>query len=164
MSKQIRYSVIAVPFLLLGCQTMIDGPKLEGFIKTDMATHGVTMSNISCPTNVVSKAGATFQCTGKDDQGTDAIFDINVKDGQGNLEYNLKGKYVDMAAVTDALESDIAAKMGNSVKVDVTCPKKNIIVYKGAKFMCDSDVGGDKKKITFTFTDDTGAAVDWTVI
>lgn len=140
-------------FVLLGCTTQLDSKKLEGSITDGMKAKGVNMTSVSCPGGQNAKEGTTFKCTGTDDQGTPGSFTVTVKDGSGDVDWKLDGKYIDMAKVGDSLEKSLAQ---GDKKVDVKCPTKSALVKKGNKFSCDVTIDGQPTKVTMTFTDDEG--------
>lgn len=145
-----------VPLLVLSvvaCATRIDHSKVEQSIKDELKTKGVTMASVTCPDKITAKAGGTFDCTGTDDQGTNAKFTVTMKDDQGSIEWKLDGKIIDMKKLGDGMESKIAAA---GKPIDVKCPEKSMIAKKGCQFACDATDGHDTVKIHFTCSDDEG--------
>jgi Domain of unknown function (DUF4333) len=151
----------AAPLLLLsvlaaGCTPRLDRQKLEMDIQNDMAAKGVPIGNISCPSVTLSK-GTTFQCTGTDSNGTNAVFDVTASgDAKGDVTWKMRGKFENMAVVGDHLEQSLSTRMGQPV--DVTCPSKNIVIQKGVTFECSAKVGTKTMRFVFTAKSDQG---DW---
>jgi hypothetical protein len=157
MSPFKRTLLLAAPVLALtaGCKSQtLDANKMQTYLQDELKAKNVTLTSVTCPTGIALKRGTTFQCTGKDDQGTTGVFDMTVTDNNGTVSWNLEGKYLDMKVLGDKLESRISAARGQPA--DVTCPSKNILVAKGGTFTCDVLLGGSQAKIVFTFANNDG--------
>jgi len=145
------------------CTPRLDHKKLEDQIAHELGQKGLEVADVSCPASASLTKGAKFECTGKDSNGTAATFDVTATgDAAGTVTWELRGRYENMEVVGDKLEEGLSKRTG--MPVDVTCPRKNIIIKKGVTFGCDATVGnpGATKimKYTFTAQSDTG---DWDV-
>jgi hypothetical protein len=138
----------------IGCSTQLDHTKLEGSIRDELKSKGVTMTSLTCPANVVAKSGGTLTCTGTDDQGTNATFTVTMKDDQGSINWVFDGTVVGMKEAGDSLEAALTQKLGK--KVDVKCPDKAILAKQDCAFTCDTTVEGESHKLAVKCTDDKG--------
>jgi hypothetical protein len=147
--------VCGAALFVLACETKIDNGKLEGAIREDLKKRGLELTELKCPTDLTAKAGGTFECTGKDDKGTSATFDITMKDDKGDVNWKLKGSYIDMTKV-GALLTDAIGKQLEGKKVEVKCPTKTMFEKPGSKFTCDATVDGAAKKVAVTTDEKNG--------
>jgi Domain of unknown function (DUF4333) len=158
-----KHWLLAAALVVVACTPRLDHKKLEEQIEKGLAAKGVEATGVTCPEGVKLTKGATFQCTGKDSNGTQATFDVAASgDATGTVSWQLHGLWENMDVVGDRLEQGLSKKSG--MPVDVQCPHKNIIIQKGVTFSCNAMVqaptGTKTLKYTFTAQSDTG---DWDV-
>jgi hypothetical protein len=136
-----RNSIVTVA---LGCLVSltacrISAETIQNDIKTTMATKGVTMTKVECP----KAEGATIECKGTDDNGTEAIFAVTLKGG--TADWKLKGSFVDLPKVTEVLKGDVKGAKADA-KVEVKCPAKSMLIKAGLTLTCDVSVDGTAMK------------------
>ena len=123
---------------------------VESGIKQEFSTSGATVTAVKCPSNVKSKAGATFECNVT--WSNDATGKVKVTETSLNhFSYSLVSGSVQIpgSSVDTVLEQDLA-KQG-APNATVNCPE-NIIVKVGTTVTCDVSGGGGKVGGTVTFT------------
>jgi hypothetical protein len=87
---------VAAAIALAACGT-IDGEKLETEIEDgvsgDLQRFDVTAESVSCPDDIESETGATFECTLATDSDQELIVEVEVTDGDnGDVEYRFAQK------------------------------------------------------------------------
>lgn len=137
ISRPVFIAVLVVIALsLAGCTKVMDAGKVEksskSFLKGKLL-DGENVTSVKCPKDEKAKAGHTFTCTFKGDQGTTGTVKVEVtsKDGDATITLasakisadalqkaitdNFKSQYPDQAANLDSVEcTDVPSKPGET--------------------------------------------------
>lgn len=81
--------VLAVAGLLAGCAKTIDGSSIEGQIADGIGAQAGGTWTVSCPDSIDAKAGATFTCEAKSQDGQTVTVDVTQDDDQGNVTWSV---------------------------------------------------------------------------
>ncbi len=97
MSRPLVASLAVATAIALGGCGAIDSDKLETEIEEgvsgDLQKFDVTAESVSCPDDIESETGATFECTVATDADQELIVEVEVTDGdQGDVEYRFAQK------------------------------------------------------------------------
>jgi hypothetical protein len=140
MQKPLLLPLIFLTGAFAGCGTKtIDAAKGEAEIsKAVRVQAGAEVKEVSCPTGVEIKQGATFTCkvTAKDGTSGDVL--VTQKDDEGNVKFN--APFIHMDEAEAAIVEQIQAQVKDVGEVTVDCP--DIVVGKpGAPFKCKGQAG-----------------------
>lgn len=134
----------------------VDDAAIESQITKQLSTTGAQVTDATCPSDVQSKAGATFQCTVTWSNGaTGKVKVTETSLNQFTYEPVSGSVQVPAAPVEQAIQEQLA-KQG-APDAQVNCPD-TIIVKVGTTVTCDlsSASGQANGTVTFTFSDATG--------
>src|SRR5262249_18531869 len=57
---------------------------------------GISLAKVTCPEDIPRKAGETYDCTGTDEQGTTATFNITTTEHPGIFDWGAADNFVNM--------------------------------------------------------------------
>ena len=110
---------LVVGAVLLFGTKMLDSAKAERLIaQATEEQAGVAPTDVTCPSEIVAEAGATFVCTATLD-GQPMSFTVTQTDDDGNVDVNSVNSYVDVATVEASLTQQLGEASG--VEVVSTC-------------------------------------------
>lgn len=142
--------------LLAGCKERVDRRAVEKLVRETLEDHAIAVKSVTCPADLVSKAGQQFQCTGELADGSKFVG--NVTETKDGYKSSIVGRLADLKALGDQLEA-------GETDFDVECPAKTVLLRKGDTFKCAVIAGRIRAESTFTVKDDEGhVAMDKTAI
>ena len=141
---------------LAGCKREIDKDKAERSLASALADHGFD-ATVTCPSGRPVKKGDMFTCDAVEKDGRKLTINVTQEDDDGTVTYRAAdGALVD----TQRVIKEAVAKAGDKAKI--TCPKRAVLLKKGASTTCPIE-GSTYKTLTMTVTDETTADVKWGV-
>lgn len=148
-----RLALLGLAALACACEKRVDHNRAQDLVRSSLRTEGLELAFVTCPSGVSAKPGTTFECTGKDDDGTVGTIEVRIGADE-TFSLRLRERYVDQAKFGLEMEKRLAKEQQRTV--EVRCPAKAVIVKKGVRFSCDLREGGVAKRATFTYEDDAG--------
>jgi hypothetical protein len=149
----VRLAPLALALALVACDKRVDHSRAEDLVRSSLRGQGLELALVTCPQGVVAKPGTSFECTGKDDDGTVGTIDVKIEADE-TFSLRLRERYVDQEKFGAEMAKRLAKEQQRTV--EVRCPKKAVIVKKGVRFSCDLREGSAQKRATFTYVDDAG--------
>jgi hypothetical protein len=144
-------AAVALVIAAAGCRALdedIDGQKLEGEIRGDLARHELVVRSVECPSAQRARHGVDFACTVVTDHQRLSVHVIQTSDS-GNVIWEIDGAVIDERGVGDA----VASKLGGGTAV--ACPHRTSIYTTGDTLSCPSK--HPEGTVDITFTDNHGA-------
>ena len=132
----------------------VDTSTVEQQIQSQLSGPDVTITSVSCPTNVTKKKGATFDCTAKIEGGGSATVVVTQVNGINQYTYAFKSGTLKIpgSSVEPVVQQNLE-KEGVQVTA-VTCPS-TIIVKTNSPVTCTAATqGGAQINVTFTLSSD----------
>jgi hypothetical protein len=83
--------------LLAGCKERVDRPAVEKLVRETLEDHGIKVESVTCPTDLVSKVGQKFQCTGVLADGSKFVG--NVAETKDGYKSSIVGRLADLKAL-----------------------------------------------------------------
>ena len=135
-----------------GCgQQQIDIDKAAKLIQGAVEQQvGADVASISCPEEVTVKADSNFSCTVVGKDGTKGVATVTQTDGKGTI--TVAAPFLHMDEAEQSIQSDLRRR---APRATVVCPDI-IVVEKGAKFVCQANLGEINATITATQTSANG--------
>jgi hypothetical protein len=138
--------------LAMGCgASTVDAAEIEGQIEQQLSTATAKVASVSCPDDVESEDGQTFECRAELEGGGEAVVVVTEHD-RGDFTYEVKPGTMRLAG------SSVEAYLERSLPAgtEVTCAEE-ITVIAGQTVDCDSvTAGGRPATVSLTWADDAG--------
>jgi hypothetical protein len=134
----------------------VDSSKVENGIEKQLSTSTTKVTDVKCPTDVESKAGAAFKCDVKWSNAATGKVKVTEKSVNQFVYEPVPGSVqIPGSSVEKSLAEDLA-KQG-APNATVSCPQ-NIIVKVGTTVTCNVSgaAGAATGTVTFTFSSETG--------
>jgi len=132
----------------------LDSVKVERAIASSIMAQRHLHATVSCPAEVIQRAGHTFTCTARLDVGAYPVTATEVGDG-GKVRFEDSAPLIalDIAKVERAIEQSIRSQ--RHLPSTVVCPAE-VIQRAGIAFMCTATVGHRSYPFAVTEVDGNG--------
>lgn len=132
---QIAWATIAA-IALSSCAKTLEASKIEETIKADLnKQNGLSIKSITCPTDIKSESGKTFECIGELDP--EGGFFVTVKQGaQGNVSWEVPSSWrlLNLVQLESEFKQKLTAKSQSDPKID--CGSDYRATKPGDSFEC----------------------------
>ena len=146
---------VAVPTGCGGDDDTVDASQVEQQIEQKVTIATSKVASVSCPDDVKSETGATFNCTAKLEDGGSAKIEVVETEAPDKFTYTVKPGTVELAgkSVEQAVGDDLAAQGVEDATVQ--CPDP-VEVKPGTTVTCSVSGARDVGSVSFDFTNATG--------
>jgi hypothetical protein len=162
------FGVLGLALALAGCGTKLDMSVIDKSISDGLASQlGLENVSVTCPQETrAAKAGDTFECEAKPQEGGHLVVKVTQKDDQGNINWEMvkiEG-FVNLKLAEEAITKGLKEQAG--ADFTVTCgdgAKKLQVAQPGGTFDCKATAAdGSTQDVTVTMKDAEGN-INWAV-
>jgi hypothetical protein len=140
--------------VLTGCgtTTKIDGAKSETLVtKVVEQQVGAQVRSVTCPRDLVAKAGETFQCAVTGVDGSSGRVTVTERDDRGALA--ISAPFLPVRRVASSIGERLTERFG--ARTTLRCPEI-VVLAEGERFHCRARSGGERRRIRVTQEDGRG--------